>query len=276
MARGKEKAPSGAAPSVAPEGARSNVVPIAAGRRRGASPTAAERSVATATDALDKALRAKTPEARVKHARAGLARHCDDDTKALLLRQLYLGLLETEQFAKARVAAEQMIELGTMPDVARHDAARACQAAGDFEGAIEHLRVAVRVGPRERRAFHLSTLGGLLYAVGRASDAVEPLETAVREKGTPLPLLEGQLALARGGEIALDLAYHALANDPSGEGYGRFVLGEIAFARGDRQRARVHLEAFLSRARRSRPAARAALAPEIARAEGTLGRIVLN
>jgi tetratricopeptide (TPR) repeat protein len=272
MARGKEKAPSGAPPA--------NVVPIGAARRRGvlggSRASSTERSEASATDALEKALAAKTPEARIRHARAGLARHCDDDTKALLLRQLYLGLLETEQFAKARIAAEQMIELGTMPDVARHDAARACQAAGDFETAVEHLRVAVRVGPPERRAFHLSTLGGLLYAMGRSDDAIEPLETAVRENGSPIALLRGQLALATGEENALNLAYHTLANDPSGEGYGRFVLGEIAFARGDRQRAQVHLQAFLNRARRARPAARAALAPEIACAEATLGRIVLN
>lgn len=272
MARSKEKAPSSAPPS--------NIVPIAAGRKRSvvvAASSARERSDASATDALDKSLRAKTPEARLRHARAGLARHCDDETKSLLLRQLYLGLLETERFDKARIAAEQLIELGgAMPDVARHDAARACQAAGDFDAAIEHLRIAARVGPPERRAFHLSTLGGLLYAIGRSSEAIEPLSTAVREKGSPLPLLRGQLALARGTEAELDLAYHGLANDPAGEGYGRFVLGEIAFARGDRQRARVHLESFLSRIRRARPAARAALAPEIARAEASLGRIVLN
>ncbi len=273
MAKGKDRSPSGSPPS--------NVVSIAAARRRANAPTATERADASATDALEKALKAKTPELRIKHARQGLARSCDDETRGLLLRQLYLGLLETERFDKARQVAEQMIEVGTlMADVAQHDAARACQAGGDIDAAIAHLREAVRVGPPERRAFHLSTLGGLLYAVGRASDAVGPLQIAVDEKGSPLPLLRGQLALAMfattGGEAELDVAYHELANDPSGEGYGRFVLGELAFARGNRERARVHLESFLSRARRARPAARAALAPEIARAESTLGRIVLN
>src|SRR5688572_28802907 len=116
MAKGKDRSPSGSPPP-------SNVVPIEAARRKaGVSPTvsATERAEASATDALDKALRAKTPEARVKHARAGLARSCDDETKGLLLRQLYLGLLETERFDKARIAAEQMIAVGTMmPDVAR-------------------------------------------------------------------------------------------------------------------------------------------------------------
>jgi len=271
MAKGKDRSPSGAPPP-------SNVVPIGAARRRaGVAPTPVERANASATDALEKALRAKTPELRIKHARVGLARTCDEDTRALLLRQLYLGLLETERFDKARVAAEQIIALGTMmPDVARHDAARACQAAGDVDAAIDHLREAARVAPPERRAFHLSTLGGLLYAVGRASDAIAPLQVAIDENGSPLPLLRAQLALARDGDAELDAAYHELANDPSGEGYGRFVLGEIAFVRGNRERAHVHLESFLSRARRARPAARAALALEIARAEATLGRIVLN
>ncbi len=271
MAKGKDRSPSGSPPP-------SNVVSLAA--RRKASPSGGEsvsRASASATYALDKALRAKTPALRIKHARLGLTRTCDDETRSLLLRQLYLGLLETERFDKARVVAEQMIALGSsMPDVARQDAARACQAAGDIEAAIDHLREAARLGPPERRAFHLSTLGGLLYAVGRPADAIAPLQIAVDEKGSPQPLLRGQLALARGADGELDIAYHELANDPSGEGYGRFVLGELAFARGNRERARVHLESFLSRARRARPAARAALALEIARAEATLGRIVLN
>lgn len=276
MARTKAKASS-------PSGTPSNVVPITAARRRaggsGGDSTrrAAERSEAAATAALTRAMRAKTPEARIRQARLGLTHTCEVDTQAMLLRQLYLGLLETEHFTQAREAAEQMIALGVLPDVARHDAARACQAAGDFAAAVEHLREAARLGPAERRAFHLSSLGGLLYAIGREREAIEPLERAVAEKGTPLALLEGQLVLARrDSEAALDVAYATLANDPSGEGYGRFVLGELAFARGDRTRARVHLEAFLGRVRRSRPAARAALSPEVARAETTLGRIVLN
>lgn len=278
MARSKAK-------PAAPTGAPSNVVPISAARRRAASVTgggdssrrAADWSEAAATAALTRAMRAKTPESRAKFARLGLTHTCEVDTQAMLLRQLYLGLLETERFEQARTAAEQMIALGVLPDVARHDAARACQAAGDFDAAVEHLREAARVGPVERRAFHLSSLGGLLYAIGREREAIEPLERAVAEQGTPLALLEGQLALAtRDSEAALDIAYTTLANDPAGEGYGRFVLGELAFARGDRQRARLHLEAFLGRVRRSRPASRAALSPEVARAETTLGRIVLN
>ncbi|MGZ3473402.1 MAG: tetratricopeptide repeat protein [Polyangiales bacterium] len=279
MARRKEAAPP-------PD----NVVPIHVGRRRSVLGEAAkpkvdpvekarERSEASATDSLEKALKAKTPELRAKHARAGLARTRDVETQALLLRQLYLGELESGQFTRARQVAEQIIELGPMPDVARHDAARACQAEGDFPAAIEHLREAGEIAPKERRAFHLSALGGLLYAIGRGEEAIAPLERALssgEDGGAPAPLLRGQLALARGHETELDLAYRELVDHPSGEGYGRFVLGELAFQLGDRRRAQLHLDAFLARTRRSRPAARAGLAPEIARATATLGRIVWN
>jgi tetratricopeptide (TPR) repeat protein len=234
------------------------------------------RNEASATDSLEKALKAKTPEARAKYARAGLARTRDVETQSLLLRQLYLGELESGSFTRARKVAEQIIELALMPDVARHDAARACQAEGDFPAAIAYLREAGALAPKERRAFHLSALGGLLYAIGRGEEAVAPLERAIEDGGTPAPLLRGQLALARGHESELDLAYRELVDDPSGEGYGRFVLGELAFQLGDRRRAQLHLDAFLARTRRSRPAARAALAPEIARATSTLGRIVWN
>jgi tetratricopeptide (TPR) repeat protein len=276
MARTKAKA--------LPKGAASNVVPITAARRRTAggavadsSRRAADASESAATAALARAMNAKTAEARVRHARLGLTHTCEIDTQAMLLRQLYLGLLESERFEEARRAAEQMIALGVLPDVSRHDAARACQAMGAFDDAVEHLRAAAEVGPPERRAFHLSSLGGLLYALGRDREAVEPLARAVAEQGRPRALLEAQLALARReSDLALDLAYGVLANDPSGEGYGRFVLGELAFARGDRARARVHLEAFLGRVRRARPASQAALAPEAARAAATLGRIVLH
>jgi len=235
----------------------------------------------SATTCLERAMKAKTPAARAKHARAGLITECDTETQGLLLRQLYLGELEGGNFEKARIAAEQMIELGVLGDVAHHDAARACQAIGEYDAAISHLEEASLVGPPQRRSFHLSTLGGLLYAIGRAADATDPLSRAVEQNDDgATPLLRGQLALAKhaadGDESDLDYAYHELLRDPSGEGYGRFVLGELANARGDRLSARMHLEAFLSKVKRSRPASQAALSPEVARATTTLGSIVWN
>jgi tetratricopeptide (TPR) repeat protein len=238
------------------------------------------RRARSAVDCLERALAAKTPAARAKAAREGLVGVADVETQALLLRQLYLGELEGGHFDRAREVAEQLVVLGAMPDVARHDAARACQALGRLDEAITHLREAVKLAPDTRISFHLSTLGALLYAAGHADEARVPLEAAIATSGSAQPLVRGQLALAKhasGDETAeLDVAYHELQHDRAGEGYGRFVLGELAFARGDRRAAQIYLEAFLAKVRRARPAARAALAPEVARAESTLGRIAWN
>lgn len=271
-------------PPVAPAAPLAEVIPLAAARRaRARSPArdagstlerAAERSERSAIDSLQRALNAKTPEARTRHARAGLARSCDLETRGLLLRQLYLGELESGSFARARAVAEQLVSVGVLPDVAHHDAARACQAEGDFDAAVAHLREAARVAPKERRTVHLSALGGLLYAIGRGAEAIEPVQSALADGGSPAPLLRGQLALACG--VADAATYLALANDPSGEGYGRFVLGELAFLLGDRASASKHLETFLARSKKARPAARAALKPEIDRAHATLGKVNWN
>lgn len=240
---------------------------------------AAKSKATSAVVSLERALKAKTPAARARHARAGLVAICDVETQGLLLRQLYLGELEGGNYARAREVAEQLVSLDVLPDVARHDAARACQALGALDDAIAHLRKAVQVAPEPRRVFHLSTLGSLLYVSGRAIEACTALQQALQGPGAALPLLRGQLALAQhasGEDGELDLAYHELQHDRSGEGYGRFVLGELAIARGDRRAAQVYLEAFLAKVRRSRPAAKAALAPEVARATETLAKLVWN
>ncbi len=227
-------------------------------------------------------MKAKTPESRARWAREGLSGLCDRDTQALLLRQLYLGELESEHYVRAREVAEQWVALGTMPDVAHHDAARACQALGDLPGAVEHLEAAISESPPERRTFHRSTLGAILHVGARYDEACRVLESAVAEAGNASALVRAQLALARwsGGidrdDRELTVAYHELLHDPSGEGYGRFVLGELAFALGDRLAARMHLEAFVGRANRARKAARAALAPELALAERHLDERVRN
>lgn len=307
MAKDKAKRPPGArsGTSSSPP-SRPSEPPVdgaTSGRRLVAARPSTERDVRVLADApppsklaapsptrcLERALHAKTPDARARYARAGLNGPCDLETKALLLRQLYLAELERGRLGIARDLAEQIVALtaldATMADVALHDAARACQAVGDVDAAIEHLRRAVERAPSARRGFHLSTLGGLLYAVGRADEAVAPLERAVEIPSSASLLVRGQLALCRHAAaiagpradgIALDEAYAALSIDASGEGYGRFVLGELAFARGDRAAARRWLESFVTRAKSARAAARIALGPEIAKAEATLTRILAN
>lgn len=85
----------------------------------------------------------------------------------MLLRQLYLTHFEERRFARAVEVAEQMILLAVLPDVAHQDAARALQAAGDAEGAAGHLRLAARISPAARKAFHWWTLGSVYFLAGR-------------------------------------------------------------------------------------------------------------
>ncbi|HEY3495796.1 MAG TPA: tetratricopeptide repeat protein, partial [Polyangiaceae bacterium] len=106
---------------------------------------------------LRKASLARTPVSRAKYAQRGLSHRgtLDRTTRTMLLRQLYLSHMEGRRFGDALAVAEQMLESAIMPDVARQDAARACLGLGDREGALVHLRIASRVSPAARRAFHL-------------------------------------------------------------------------------------------------------------------------
>jgi hypothetical protein len=115
----------------------------------------------------------------------------------MLLRQLYLSHMEARRFADALSVAEQMVEGAVMADVAHQDAARACLGLTDPARAIVHLRIASRVSPPTRRAFHLWTLGSVLYFAGRHREAIGALGRAARWGTTDKPLYRGQLALAR-------------------------------------------------------------------------------
>lgn len=204
----------------------------------------------------------------------------DRTTRALLLRQLYLSHMEARRFADALVAAEQMISMDIMPDVARQDAARACLGLGERERAVEHLRLASRVSPPARRAFHLWTLGSILYLMGHHREAAGALMRASRWGTTEKPLYLAQAALARraagegGGGAAAggDLAAlrERLADAPCGQGYGQFVLGELAYEAGDFTAARQYLRLFIKRTTSGRVALEVALSGEIAHARRLL------
>src|SRR4051812_24710093 len=159
---------------------------------------------------LRKATLARTSGTRAKYAERGFAFSAgvDRTTRALLLRQLYLSHMEARRFSEALTAAEQMIEADIMPDVARQDAARACLGLADREKAVEHLRLASRVSPPARRAFHLWTLGSVLYLMGHHREAAGALMRAHRWGTTERPLYLAQAALARraAGEPSGDLA----------------------------------------------------------------------
>ncbi|MEO8874862.1 MAG: tetratricopeptide repeat protein [Polyangiaceae bacterium] len=198
----------------------------------------------------------------------------------MLLRQLYLAHFETRRFAKALEVALQAIELDVLPDVLHQDAARAALAHGDLAAAISHLRTAARKGPPSRRPFHLWTLGGILFLAQRYSEAIGALERATRWGTKDKPLYRAHLALARmaNGEAVRDLQsiITALAEAPCGQGYGRFVLGHLAYAAGEWAAARKYLEAFVKRTEGGRAALVIALAGELRMAKATLSKMRAN
>src|SRR5688572_8086789 len=139
---------------------------------------------------LRKASLARTPLSRAKYAQRGLSHRgtLDRTTRTMLLRQLYLSHMEGRRFDDALAIADQMLESAVMPDVARQDAARACLGLGDRDAALVHLRIASRVSPPARRAFHLWTLGSVLFLTGHYREAVGALSRAARWGTTDKPL----------------------------------------------------------------------------------------
>ena len=233
-----------------------------------------------AGDWLRKATHAQSSVARAKYATRGLAEAGRDRTlRAMLLRQLYLSQMESEQFELAAETARAALELGVIPDVAGQDLARAHLALGNTAEAIEELRRASRLGPASRRAFHLWTLGSVLYFRDDPAGAASAFERAVRWGTTARPLYRAQLLLARlaqgrkGTVRALAAARQELEGAACGQGYGRYVLGELAHRQGDVAAARAFLEEFIARSSTGRVALRVSLASELARARQLLSAL---
>jgi tetratricopeptide (TPR) repeat protein len=240
---------------------------------------AGKTEAASPEELLRKAMAARTPSTRGLYARRGLATRgrLDRTTQTMLLRQLYLSHFEVRRFAKAREVALQAIDLDVLPDVLHQDAARAALAAGDLSGALEHLRKAARRGPASRRPFHLWTLGGTLFLAQRYPEAIATLRRAARWGSRDKPLYRAHLALARlaAGEPVPDLqrVIDDLCAAPCGQGYGRFVLGHLAYAAGEWRSARAFLEAFVRRGEAARPAMGIALEGELRMARATLAKM---
>ncbi len=218
---------------------------------------------------------------RARYARQGLAAtSLDRTTQAMLLRQLYLSQFEARRFRHALDLALQAVELGVLPDVLYQDAARAALAAGELDQALGHLRMAARQGPASRRAFHWWTLGGTLFLARRYEEAIAALARASRWGTHDKPLYRAHLALAKiaGGETVSHLqeTIDELAQAPCGQGYGRFVLGHLAYAAGAWPVARRYLDAFVKRTESGRVAMGIALEGELRMARATLSKMAAN
>jgi tetratricopeptide (TPR) repeat protein len=231
---------------------------------------------------LRKAMVARSPAARARWARQGLAAPApiDKTTHAMLLRQLYLSRYETHRFGDAYAVALEALALDVLRDVLHQDAARAALAAGEVDRAVSHLRIAARRGPPSRRPFHWWTLGATLFLAHRYAEAIPALERAVRWGTRDKPLYRAHLALVRiaSGERVdgLQATIDELAAAPCGQGYGRFVLGHLAYAAGAWPAAHRYLEAFLRRVDGSRRLLAIALGAEVKMARATLGKMAAN
>jgi tetratricopeptide (TPR) repeat protein len=249
---------------------------------RRAAAAVAPRRVETPEDLLRKAMAARTPAARARWANQGLAARSplDRTTQAMLLRQLYLAHYEARRFGVALDVALQAIELGVLRDVLHQDAARAALAVDDVDVAVSHLRIAARRGPASRRPFHLWTLGSTLFMAHRYAEALSALERAVRWGTRDKPLYRAHLALVRvaSGERVPELqaTIDELAAAPCGQGYGRFVLGHLAYAAGEWPVAQRYLAAFVRRTEEGRPSLALALDAELKMARATLAKMSAN
>jgi tetratricopeptide (TPR) repeat protein len=258
--------------------------PTPATAREGEEMSAARRSrrAGSPDTYLHKATHAQSSEERAKYATRGLSQPgLDETTHAMLLRQLYLAHMEARRFELALEVSSKMIELQVLPDAARQDAARACMGLMEHERAVEHLRIAGRVAPASRRAFHAWTLGSTLYLLGRCNEAISALERAVRWATSAKPLYLAQLALARIANeepVPEDLEdlRDTLRDAPSGQGYGQFVLGELAAALGDHDEARRCLRGFIKRTSAGRVALAVGLSAELDRARDLLQQLGEN
>jgi hypothetical protein len=227
---------------------------------------------------LRRAMSSESPRERAAFAKRGLtARRIDRTTQAMLLRQLYLAYFESRAFARALEVGEQVVALGILPDVAHQDAARAAQALGQVDVAASHLRLAARISPPKRKAFHWWTLGSIFYLAGRYEEAISAMTRAARWGTTDKPLYRGHLALAQcaSGKRVRDLRglIERLADVPAGQGYGRFVLGQLAFYGGRGPDARRYLESFVRRSEGGRRAMTIALEGELRIAKTTLAAL---
>jgi len=225
---------------------------------------------------------ARTAGLRARWAQRGLATRAplDKTTQAMLLRQLYLSRFEARRFHEAHDLALQAAALEVMSDVMLQDAARAALAGDDLDSAVAHLRAAARRSPASRRPFHLWTLGSTLFLSHKYPEAIAALTRATRWGTRDKPLYRAHLALARvaGGEPVKDMqeAIDELAQAPCGQGYGRFVLGHLAYAAGEWAAAKRYLEAFVRRTGAARPAMGVALEPEVRMAKATLAKMSSN
>lgn len=226
---------------------------------------------------LQRALDAADPAARLRAAEAGLGPEVDPELEFLLLRQAYLAHLELRQFRRALEVTQDMVATGEMLDVGYTDQSRAHMALGDMQKAIDSQRLAARNAPTSRRSFQYWSLATLQHFAGDIDGALATLKRGLRYAQKDRLLLKAHRAYVRLDAGMPVRGLHELradlAKSKSGEGYGRYLQGMIAYCMGDRKTAQVQLQAFLRRNSSIDEAKRLTLREELRRARLALAQI---
>ncbi len=230
-------------------------------------------------DWLARAVAAESPEERRACAEEGLAAAApaEADTEALLWRELYLADFALGEYSNALQSAVRGADCGEMVDVFYQDASKAALAMGKPTMALNYLGKATSAAPARRRGFHLWSRGALHYVLGDLPRASFDLRRAVRSEPANEPLALAHLALvevSRGNDVKeLQDIVSTLLESPAREGYGRFVLGHLAYAAADTQAAARYLGAFTDYVSGSDGPTRARLSGELAMTRATLAKM---
>jgi tetratricopeptide (TPR) repeat protein len=217
-----------------------------------------------------------SPKAASALAQAGLAtapEQLDPESRVLLLREVLKGHLHVGRVRSAHAIARKMVRAGALAELAHADLGRACAALAWWMRAAQAYRIAARFAPARRRSLHWGACASALHHAGRHDEALAALDRAIRWSSSTRPLHRAYAALVQlemGREVdQIDEIESDLEVARAGEGYGRYVLGRLALARGDAARGKRLLREFLKRNVRD-PMRRATLSGEIARARAAL------
>ncbi len=238
----------------------------------------------TADDYLRLAISTGSPAEAAVLAERGLRHHgdaagdqaIDPETRLLLLREIYRAHLHARRLRSAHAVARKMARLGVAQEIAHVDLARACAALGWWSRAAQAYRISARTAPAARRAMHWASVAVALHHAEQYDDAMSALERAVRWSLTTRPLHRAYMALVQldSGRRVDEIENLAEVVDElecarCGEGFGRYVLGLLYAAKGERERASRHLRQFIKR-NADDPLRSITLASELRRARRTL------
>ncbi len=238
----------------------------------------------TADDYLRLAISTGSPAEAAVLAERGLRHHgdaagdqaIDPETRLLLLREIYRAHLHARRLRSAHAVARKTARLGVAQEIAHVDLARACAALGWWSRAAQAYRISARTAPAARRAMHWASVAVALHHAEQYDDAMSALERAVRWSLTTRPLHRAYMALVQldSGRRVDEIENLAEVVDElecarCGEGFGRYVLGLLYAAKGERERASRHLRQFIKR-NADDPLRSITLASELRRARRTL------